>query len=126
MSRHKERNPKPDGFGLLVEKFALRRVIEISALGELGSTTGGLQTGLVFAKWEESLVYQQVADFSKKLTQRLTHTFSILNDSKGTVDLRSNILGTVIFNLCVDIHSNFRILVSSEKLYSLGVEPGIN
>ena len=46
MSRHKERNPKPDGFGLLVEKFALRRVIEISALGELGSTTGGLQTGL--------------------------------------------------------------------------------
>ena len=47
MSRHKERNPKPDGFGLLVEKFALRRVIEISALGELGSTTGGLQTGLL-------------------------------------------------------------------------------
>ena len=46
LSRHKERNPKPDGFGLLVEKFALRRVIEISALGELGSTTGGLQTGL--------------------------------------------------------------------------------
>lgn len=44
LSRHKERNPKPDGFGLLVEKFALRRVIEISALGELGSTTGGLQT----------------------------------------------------------------------------------
>ena len=100
--------------------------ITFLALGELGSATGGLQTVLVFAKWEESLVYQQVADFSKKLTQRLTHTFSILNDSKGTVDLRSNILGTVIFNLCVDIHSNFRILVSSEKLYSLGVEPGIN
>ena len=46
MSRHKERNPKPDGFGLLVEKFALRRVIEISALGELRCATGGLQTVL--------------------------------------------------------------------------------
>ena len=49
MSRHKERNPKPDGFGLLVEKFALRRVIEISALGELGSTTGGLEAVLLSA-----------------------------------------------------------------------------
>ena len=96
------------------------------SLAELRCATSGFEAVLVFAKWEESLVYQQVADFSKKLTQRLTHTFSILNDSKGTVDLRSNILGTVIFNLCVDIHSNFRILVSSEKLYSLGVEPGIN
>ena len=47
MSRHKERSPKPDGFGLLVEKFTLRRVIEISALGELRSATGGLQTGLL-------------------------------------------------------------------------------
>lgn len=46
MSRHKERSPKPDGFGLLVEKFTLRRVIEISALGELRSATGGLETGL--------------------------------------------------------------------------------
>ena len=46
MSRHKERSPKPDGFGLLVEKFALRRVIEISALAELGSTTGGLEAVL--------------------------------------------------------------------------------
>ena len=44
MSRHKERSPKPDGFGLLVEKFTLRRVIEISALGELRSATGGLET----------------------------------------------------------------------------------
>ncbi len=126
MSRHKERSPKPDGFGLLVEKLAPSARNIISALAELRSATSCFETVLVFAKWEESLVYQQVADFSKKLTQRLTHTFSILNDSKGTVDLRSNILGTVIFNLCVDIHSNFRILVSSEKLYSLGVEPGIN
>ena len=47
MSRHKERSPKPDGFGLLVEKFTLRRVIEISALGELRSTTGGLEAGLL-------------------------------------------------------------------------------
>ena len=46
MSRHKERSPKPDGFGLLVEKFTLRRVIEISALGELRSATGGLQAVL--------------------------------------------------------------------------------
>ena len=46
LSRHKERSPKPDGFGLLVEKFTLRRVIEISALGELRSATGGLQTVL--------------------------------------------------------------------------------
>ena len=46
LSRHKERSPKPDGFGLLVEKFTLRRVIEISALGELRSATGGLETGL--------------------------------------------------------------------------------
>ena len=46
MSRHKERSPKPDGFGLLVEKFTLRRVIEISALGELRSATGGLETVL--------------------------------------------------------------------------------
>ena len=47
MSRHKERSPKPDGFGLLVEKFTLRRVIEISALGELRSATGGLETVLL-------------------------------------------------------------------------------
>ena len=46
LSRHKERSPKPDGFGLLVEKFTLRRVIEISALGELRSATGGLETVL--------------------------------------------------------------------------------
>ena len=49
MSRHKERSPKPDGFGLLVEKFTLRRVIEISALGELRSATGGLETVLAYS-----------------------------------------------------------------------------
>ena len=38
-------------------------------LGELGCATGGLQTVLVFAEWKESLVYQQIADCSKKLTQ---------------------------------------------------------
>ena len=46
LSTHKERSPKPDGFGLLVEKFTLRRVIEISALGELRSAAGGLETVL--------------------------------------------------------------------------------
>ena len=49
LSRHKERSPKPDGFGLLVEKFTLRRVIEISALGELGRATGCLETWFIFS-----------------------------------------------------------------------------
>lgn len=58
LSRHKERNPKPDGFGLLVEKFALRRVIEISALGELGSTTCSLQTVLQFSVFHFSPLFR--------------------------------------------------------------------
>lgn len=71
MSRHKERSPKPDGFGLLVEKFALRRVIEISALGELGSTTGGLQTVLLFTMCPETIVYQRLQTILKKLAHKL-------------------------------------------------------
>ena len=66
MSRHKERNPKPDGFGLLVEKFALRRVIEISALGELGSTTGGLQTVLLDLQNLQSIALQWFAVFENQ------------------------------------------------------------
>ena len=66
MSRHKERNPKPDGFGLLVEKFALRRVIEISALGELGSTTGGLQTVLLGLQKLQSIALQWIAVFENQ------------------------------------------------------------
>lgn len=72
LSRHKERNPKPDGFGLLVEKFALRRVIEISALGELGSTTGGLQTVLLLLKSGNHCV-AMVSNIQLKINSYLTH-----------------------------------------------------
>ena len=73
LSRHKERNPKPDGFGLLVEKFALRRVIEISALGELGSTTGGLQTGLKFFDCRFSLIFRAFLPFWFSVVLFLNH-----------------------------------------------------
>ena len=73
LSRHKERNPKPDGFGLLVEKFALRRVIEISALGELGSTTGGLQTGLNISMVRFSLILRAFSHFLLSVVLFLNH-----------------------------------------------------
>lgn len=73
LSRHKERSPKPDGFGLLVEKFALRRVIEISALGELGSTTGGLQTVLKFFDCRFSLIFRAFLPFRFSVVLFLNH-----------------------------------------------------
>ena len=46
LSRHKERSPKPDGFGLLVEKLAPSARNIISALAELRSATSCFETGL--------------------------------------------------------------------------------
>ena len=46
LSRHKERSPKPDGFGLLVEKLAPSARNIISALAELRSATSCFETVL--------------------------------------------------------------------------------
>lgn len=79
LSRHKERNPKPDGFGLLVEKFALRRVIEISALGELGSTTGGLQTVLNLSFTRFSLVFRAFQALAQNVAPLFNHKMGTQN-----------------------------------------------
>lgn len=73
LSRHKERSPKPDGFGLLVEKFTLRRVIEISALGELRSATGGLETVLKFFDCRFSLIFRAFLPFRFLVVLFLNH-----------------------------------------------------
>ena len=86
MSRHKERNPKPDGFGLLVEKFALRRVIEISALGELGSTTGGLQTVFFVVCRLKPLKTLAFFASASKITSIVTSKMGILFEPKEFCD----------------------------------------
>lgn len=73
LSRHKERSPKPDGFGLLVEKFTLRRVIEISALGELGRATGGFEAVLNISMVHFSLILRAFSHFLLSVVLFLNH-----------------------------------------------------
>lgn len=93
LSRHKERSPKPDGFGLLVEKFTLRRVIEISALGELRSATGGLQTGLHETEARFCLILRGFSSFLLFVHQFLNPRFCrLLSDFNPNLFLMCRLL----------------------------------
>ena len=129
MSRHKERSPKPDGFWLLVEKFTLRRVIEISALGELRSATGGLQTVLREFLSCFSLIFRAFPAFCFSVIRCADHKKRPFSFSdrlmKRTIYYPKQLLWFIVLHFCINVHSCFAVFVSGKVLYCLWINARI-
>ena len=129
MSRHKERSPKPDGFGLLVEKFTLRRVIEISALGELRSATGGLETVLREFLSCFSLIFRAFPAFCFSVIRCADHKKRPFSFSdrlmKRTIYYPKQLLWFIVLHFCINVHSCFAVFMSGKVLYCLWINARI-
>lgn len=100
-----------------------------SALAELRSTTGGLQTVFKSSEWRFPLIFQGFSGYSTKIAPPFNHknggTLSTHGRGKCGIYNAQKVFGLIILHLRIDVHSCLAVFMPRKILNCLWINASI-